>query len=427
MATGVAAGAAVETARRWWSGSAQDWSTTVLEGLDPDSLARQLGRMRGAAMKLGQLLSMEAEDILPAPLATALATLRASGHTMSAAQLHGVLGREYGRGWRRRFREFDETPIAAASIGQVHRAVAADGRMLALKIQFPGVAKSIDSDVGNLGTLLRISGVLPEGFDATALLGEVKWQLRRETDYLAEADHLRSYRELVADMPSVLVPAMHPDLTTKRILAMDLIEAAPVDALWRDRHPKERRDRVASLIQAIVFRELFEFGLMQSDPNFANYLYDSEHERLVLLDFGATIDVSPQLRDRYRTIVEAAVQSDLDAVANHLVEFGWAPAGLSLDQRLGLASFVHLSVEPLRADGPYDYGASDLSARARKATLDLAFRQGVRHPPPPELVFVQRKLSGTYAMCTALGAHVDSGGMLRRFLAGEPAASLAPR
>lgn len=424
MATGVAASAAAVQARRWWSGEGGDWSAAVLQGLDPATLTRTLGRMRGAAMKLGQLLSMEARDLLPPPLADALAGLRSAGARMSTAQLHRVLRTEYGPGWRGRFQSFDETPIAAASIGQVHRATADDGHPLALKIQFPGVARSIDADVDNLGTLLRLTGLLPDGFDVGPLLDEVKRQLRRETDYVAEAAHLRRYGELMQGMPGVIVPRPHDDLTTGRILAMDLVDADPIDRLWTESHPEERRNQLGRLVQAIVFRELFETGLMQSDPNFANYLVTRDDHRLVLLDFGATIEVGDELRDRYRTLVVAALDHDLDRIADLLVAWGWAPDTLTRDQLLGLASFVHLSVEPLRWRGPYDYGTSTLSQRARERGLDLAFREGVRHPPPPELVFVQRKLGGTYLLCSHLGARIDSGDMFRRFLAGEPMASL---
>jgi predicted unusual protein kinase regulating ubiquinone biosynthesis (AarF/ABC1/UbiB family) len=425
-ATGVAAGAAVEVARQWWSGSGVSWPAAMLEGLDPHRLADQLARMRGAAMKLGQILSIEAADLLPQPLAAALATLGSAGSTMTDAQLVLVLRRELGPAWERRFREFDFRPIAAASIGQVHRAIAADGRRLAVKVQFPGVAQSIDSDVDNLATIARLSGLLPGGVGLAPLLAEVKRQLRQETDYLAEAEHLRRYRKLVADMPAVVVPDAHEDLTTRHILALDLVAGRPLERLWLDDAPQALRNRVAIALQALVFRELFEFGLMQSDPNFANYLYDHGSGRVVLLDFGSTLVISDQLRDRYRAIVDAAIRDDVDAIADLMLRFGWAPADTPRAQLLAVARVVPLSVEPLRVDGPYDYGLTDLAARARQAAIDLAATHGVRHPPPPELVFVQRKLGGTFAVCHHLRARIDSARMFTRFAAGEPLASLAP-
>jgi predicted unusual protein kinase regulating ubiquinone biosynthesis (AarF/ABC1/UbiB family) len=165
MAGTVAAGALGEAARRWWSGEGASYADVVLNVANAERIADTLARMRGAAMKLGQLLSLEGGTILPQAFTDALASLQASGDRMSPAQLHGVLGREYGHGWRDRFAEFDEEPFATASIGQVHRARARDGRELALKIQFPGVAKSIASDVDNLAVLLRTTGIVPRDYD----------------------------------------------------------------------------------------------------------------------------------------------------------------------------------------------------------------------------------------------------------------------
>jgi len=263
MAGGVAAGAAMEGARRLWAGERPALADIVRHGANPGQLVAGPARMRGAAMKLGQLLSLEGGEVLPTALSEALATLRADGDRMTTAQLHATLGREYGRGWQRRFRAFDESPIAAASIGQVHRAVAADGRDLVLKIQFPGVAKSIDSDVDNLAALLRLTRVLPADIDLRGLLTEVKRQLRRETDYLEEARSLQRYHDLLAGELQLRVPRAHGDLTTRRILAMDHAPGVPVSMLSSEPHPQSVRDAVGHAVQHLMLRELFEFGFIQ--------------------------------------------------------------------------------------------------------------------------------------------------------------------
>lgn len=419
MAADVAAGTAVETARSWWNGEVRSVGDLVAAGINPRRLSRDLARMRGAAMKLGQLLSMEGHDLLPAPLVDALSTLQADGQRMTGAQLERVLAREYGDRWRERFHEFDRSPIAAASIGQVHRAVAKDGRVLALKIQFPGVAQSVDSDVDNLGALIHTARLVPPGFDIAPLLLEVKRQLRQETDYHAELASLERYRRLIGDMPEVRVPRGHADLTTQRILAMDLIDAPPLRLLWEEPSDSELRDRVGRLAQSIVFRELFEVGLMQTDPNFANYLWDSEAEELVLLDFGSTIEISDELGDRYRDLVAAAVEDDVERVIELFVSYGWVPADAPRAQLEGVASFLHLSVEPLRQAGVFAYGESDLQSRARGRALELAATLGGLAPPPPEIVFIQRKLGGTFLLCSQLDARIDSHAMFQELLDGR--------
>ena len=186
----------------------------------------------------------------------------------------------------RRFAKFDDEPIAAASIGQVHRVIAADGRDLALKIQYPGVARSIASDVDNVAALLRLLNLLPVDLDVDGLAAEAKRQLAQEADYLREAAFLERYAGLVADEPALLVPGVHRDLTTPRIMAMDFVEGEPLDALATA--PQARRNAVGALLERLLFRELFEFRVMQTDPNFANYLYQPKSGRVVLLDFGAT-------------------------------------------------------------------------------------------------------------------------------------------
>ncbi|NNL56525.1 MAG: AarF/ABC1/UbiB kinase family protein, partial [Pseudomonadales bacterium] len=161
-------------------------------------VARQLAEMRGAAMKFGQLLSMDSGDLLPKELAEILARLRSQAHYMPEQQLQQVMHKAYGRGWRDNFAEFDETPIAAASIGQVHRARTHTAQEIVLKIQYPGVADSIESDIDNIATLLRISGLIPSGVNLQPLLNDAKHQLKDETNYRKEARHQQKFAVALA-------------------------------------------------------------------------------------------------------------------------------------------------------------------------------------------------------------------------------------
>jgi predicted unusual protein kinase regulating ubiquinone biosynthesis (AarF/ABC1/UbiB family) len=412
----VAAGALGEAARRWWSGENASYADVVLNVANAERIADTLSRMRGAAMKLGQLLSLEGGTVLPQAFTDALTSLQASGDRMSPAQLHGVLGREYGHGWRDRFSEFEEEPFATASIGQVHHARARDGRDLALKIQFPGVAKSIASDVDNLAVLLRTTGIVPRDYDLTPLIETVKVQLRHETDYKTEAESLARYRKLIQDEPTFVVPRPYDDLTTHRILAMEFLAGEPINDLWKSETPRRVRDRVGRDIQRLVFRELFEFRFMQSDPNFANYLQRDDGRELVLLDFGSTVEISAELSERYRRLLKAATADDHAKIAELVVEYGWLSAEDRWDWVEGLADLVLLGCEPLRVRGAYDFGASDLAERVQNASMKLAFERGLKRPPPPELVFIQRKLAGTFHLCTKLDAHVSARDLARPYL-----------
>lgn len=342
--------------------------------------------------------------------------LGASADTMTPGQLHRVLEREYGRGWRENFSWFDEKPIASASIGQVHRAQARDGRPLAIKVQFPGVAESIRGDVDNLATLVRLSGLVPAQFDLEPLLEEVRRQLLNETDYIKEARSLDRYRDFVRDDARVKLPAPHLDLTTDRVLAMDFLSASPISTLWEERHSREVRDEIGALAQSLVLREIFEFRLMQSDPNFANFQMDLATGALILLDFGSMVEISEELSSRYRRLIAAAVENSRASVQNLIGEFGWVGPEDEPEHVEGLAEFILLATEPLRSEARYDYGTSDLVERVRAVGMNLTFEEGMRRPPPPDLVFINRKLAGTYLLCAQLGARVDTAAIVRKAL-----------
>ena len=223
LAGGVAGGMLAEGARRLASGERPKLGDLILTPGNAARVADRLSHLRGAAMKLGQMISMDAGDLLPPELQTILARLRDQAYRMPPAQLDTVLKREWGPDWRRRFRHFEAAPMAAASIGQVHRATLPDGRVLAIKVQYPGVRDSIGSDVDNVATLLRVSNLIPPSIDLKPLLEEAKRQLAEEADYIREADRMRIYGAHLAGDPRYVVPRPEPELTTPLVLAMDFV------------------------------------------------------------------------------------------------------------------------------------------------------------------------------------------------------------
>jgi predicted unusual protein kinase regulating ubiquinone biosynthesis (AarF/ABC1/UbiB family) len=415
----LAVGGAVQGLRRLGQGA--DASMPRFSVATARRLAERLANLRGAAMKLGQLISLESEGLLPPELAVALETLRSQAAPMPAEQLRRAMGRAYGAGWEERFAEFSETPIAAASIGQVHRVRTRDGRDLALKVQYPGVAKSIASDVDNVATLLRIARLLPLGLDVNDIAREAKRQLTQESDYLAEAQFLERYARLVADEPQIVVPRVHWDYTTARVMAMDYMDGVPLESLV-DESPQKARDAVGSLLQKLMFRELFEFRVMQTDPNFANYLYQPDSGRLVLLDFGATQEFTPEFSERFRSITRAIVDGDRRGIEEGARSIGYIADDASGDVVQAALDVLELVCEPLRTKGRYDYGGSDLPKRARELGIDLAFKRGLLRMPPSDTMFLHRKLVGVYLLLARLGARVATGRILQPYL--EPDVAL---
>lgn len=389
----------------------------ALSPADGRRLAERLSRMRGAAMKIGQLLSMNGKDLLPPEFVELLAPLRQAAHVMPFGQIVGVLEREYGRDWNKRFRRFEFTPVAAASIGQVHRAETRDGRRLAIKVQYPGVKESIDSDIDNLSALVRLFGLGPAGIELTPLLEEARRQLHREADYGAEAASMETYGALIGVDPVLQVPAVQPDFCTPSLLAMDFADGVPIDRLASEPQTRAVRDLVATALSRLMLRELFEFGLVQTDPNFANYLYDERDGRILLLDFGAARPVRASLAERYRTLARAAIDLDRNRVREAAVAIGFLGADDTPTHMEGLVDLILLAAEPLRHRGDYDFGASDLFLRANDLGQDLVFRRGFKRTPPTETAFLHRKFVGSFMLCARLRARINVGAITAPWLA----------
>ncbi len=415
LAGGLAVGGAAEALRRL-SGVAPAAGHILLSGANGRRLAKRLSSMRGAAMKLGQMLSLEGEDLLSPEVAEALAQLRDNADAMPREQLLEVLGREYGADWRSRFGDFDEEPIAAASIGQVHAATSLAGDELAIKIQYPGVASSIDSDIDNLAAAFRIARILPGELDFDPLVAEAKRQLRSEADYATEAGHLRRYADLMAGEPDVVVPEVYEELSSPRVLAMSRLRGVPLEDLCSPQHTEAERDAAAALLMRLTLREVIEFGFVQSDPNLGNYML-LEDGRIGLLDLGAGYALPDWLQEGYTTLLRAALAADYEGIAEAVTRIGFVTEADGDVARKAVAELVWLATEPFRAAKPYDFQKSDLASRARNAGTALVMEHGHLRPPPPEALYVQRKLGGIFLLCTRLRARVDARRLLEEALA----------
>ena len=414
LAGGVASGMLGEGARRLARGERPRMRDLVLTPGNVGRLADRLSHLRGAAMKLGQMTSMDAGDLLPPELAAILAQLRSQAHRMPPEQLRRVLDSEWGPDWRRRFARFNATPIAAASIGQVHRATLPDGRELAIKVQYPGVRESIDSDVDNVATLLRVSGVLPRELDLAPLLTEAKKQLHEEADYEREATQMTRFADWLDGHADYVVPRPLPELTTARVLAMDFIDGIPIEALADA--PQEQRDAAMRDLMALVLREMFEFGAMQTDPNFANYRFQPDAGRLVLLDFGAARDVDPATAQGYRSLLSAGLSGDRDAVREAARAAGFLGEAAVARHRPLVDRMIDIVVTEMSRPGPFDFGDRGFVEVLREQGMEMAADRSTWHIPPVETLFVQRKVSGTALLAARLEARVDVRELVRPYL-----------
>lgn len=411
----LAVGAAAEGLSRLARGQRPVLADVVFTPGNARRLAERLSTLRGAVMKLGQLLSMDVEGVLPPAFAAMLAGLRDQAHAMPATQLDAVLSRAYGSDWHQRFRRFSFQPIASASIGQVHRAETHDGRVLALKIQHPGVRQSIASDMANLALLARTPGLLPAGLDLTEMLDRVQQQLLRETDYRAEAAATTAYRLALGDHPVLVVPAVHADHSTDQILATDFAPGRAVDSLAATGTPAQR-DAVAGALAHLAAQELFGMQLVQTDPNFGNYLFDDTTGRIALLDFGAAEAMAPHRVQQLRALGQALCADDAAQARAAALALGFIGETDPPAQAVGVLRMLMAAGEPLRHAGVYDFGGSDLFARMFAQGQAQWFDQGFSRTPPPDLLLLQRKFVGTFLLCTRLRARVDLAAVFAPYL-----------
>ncbi len=412
MASGIAGSMAAEGIKQLASGHRPDFRDLLLTPRNASRIADQLARMRGAAMKVGQLISMDAGELLPPELAQIMSRLRADADYMPPKQLRQVLNANWGEGWLKQFQKFDVRPIAAASIGQVHRAQTRDGRDLAIKVQYPGVATSIDSDVQNVATLIRMSGLLPKGLDIEPLLEEAKAQLKDEADYRRERDQILQFQTLLKGAEGFVLPQPHDDLTTQHVLAMTYLPGQPIEAL--ETASQDIRDSVANRLLTLMFREVFRFGAIQSDPNFANYRYDPQTDQIVLLDFGAARPVPADFAANYGKLFrEARDGRDLMETAISLGFFGVDTLPRHQDMVLDMLNIVFA---PLRNGEIFDFGNREMARKLNDAGLALAQERDFIHVPPVETLFLQRKFGGLYLLCSRLRARVDIGAMVDEYL-----------
>lgn len=384
--------------------------TTVRQA---QAIAQTLGELKGAAMKLGQMLSIQGEDFLPKEMTEILSQLQSQAPEIAFPEMERVLKAELGPRYGSALIEVSSKPLASASIGQVHRGVYADERLpVAIKIQYPGVADSIDSDLAGMRRLFSLLSPIPGIESVDEVLEEIKNVLLAETDYtreLAELEKFRAFFSNGANLPSpVRVPRPIPELSTRRILTTELVRGQTLQEFVAASPPPEVRNRLGQTFLRVFFEEIFRLGSVQTDPNFANYLFEraGNDTRLVLLDFGSTQSFSDEFRGRYTRVVRSCVSEDFSEFREAAVAIHFLRAEDTEEQARQLYELILLSLEPFRKPGVFAWSESDLPKRilARKPEFVRAFKF---RPPPKDVLFLNRKIGGVYQFLARLGARFE--------------------
>ena len=395
-----------------------------------DQLVDQLGQMRGAAMKVGQMLSMVEFDGLPEDeqerLQARLAALRDDVPPVAFADLEKLMRRELGGPLRGVFSDFDHRAFAAASIGQVHRATTIDGDEVVVKIQYPGVAEGVETDLRNAGLLLPLVKRLAPGVDGRALLGELRERIGEELDYELEAQNQRRIERLTRGHPFLRIPRVHTDLCTRRVLVSEYVEGAGFETVRRADEPQ--RDRYGEIVFRFFFGLLYRDRIALGDPHPGNYLL-CDDGRVCFLDFGLLRDVQAERVTGEREIARAVRDRDADDLKAVLVSSGYLPSAradavdaataLKLMRRAtrwyAVSGHRRLSPETTRR-GP-ERGRPDPERReAMRAQVN-------QFTLPPDAVLIRRMHGIVAVVLHQLRAGADWGAIAAEYLHGAPAAT----
>ena len=364
-------------------------------------IANTLGEMKGAAMKVGQMLSLH-EGLLPPEVAAVLSVLQKEAPSVSFEIMGRKLRREVDN-FDALFASVEPEAFAAASIGQVHRGVLRDGREVAVKIQYPNADRMVRADLKNLKTLLGNLVSLFTDIDFEPIWEEVRERLLEEIDYLKEADNIRRAAAIHSDCPDIIVPAVVQEATSRRVLTMEFVDGIPPAEAVSERYHRHLRDQWGVTLFEFTLRGLLQHGFLHADPNLANFAF-REDGKVVVYDYGCMKEIPQDLAAGYAGLMDAVINRRKAAIPGLLRNMGVFKEGGVVLSRDMTDPYVDLVQDIVRASPPYTFGEDssiyeslyELGMTNWQDATDIRF--------PRDVVFIDRTLVGLFGNLSKLQA-----------------------
>ena len=384
-------------------------------------IAETLGQLKGAVMKVGQYVSIQA-DLLPMEFCEVLASLQKSAPPVDYDLIADQIQSEFGKPPDALFSRFEHAPCASASIGQVHRARLSKGTEVAVKIQYPGVEENIEGDLKNLKTILSTGGMI--GYrreDLNEIFEEIRDRLYEELDYEQEVENVQHFRRLYQKEERVLIPRVFPAYCSRRTITLEYLPGDDLESLLAPPYTQEDRNHFGRLIFEIYARQLFHLGVLHADPHPGNFAFRRDG-RLILYDFGCLKQIPPFIRRAYRDVALCGIRRTYDRVDEPMLRLGTRDPRKRAPDPEFYRQFGEVLREPFCSDEPYDFGTSDLHERLMELA-PLGISKMLHFKPPRETIFISRTIAGHYGNLRHMRAKAHWGKILEPYLLDPDASS----
>jgi len=404
-------------------GSAEEREARLSQTYDKmaSDIVNTLGELKGAVMKVGQIAS-QTQDFLPPEFSKALQKLQKEAPPMPFQVIRDQIRRELGGEPQQVFQWFDEKPYAAASIGQVHRARLHNGQEVIVKVQYPGVDESCDSDLKQLRLALKLGGLLKIPKEMVdQLFEEIRIRLKEELDYENEARNIERFREFHREDQGVLIPAVIPEFSTRRVLTLELVEGDHISQVTSDRYSQDTINQIGHRIFTTMADQLFKFQCIHGDPHAGNFAYRPDGS-IILYDFGCVKELKPEIVEAYRKSLIAALYEEYDALDRYMIELGVRVEDKPPIDSAYYAMWRDILIRPFASrDEAFNFAEADIHQQVAAKTPTI-WKYMDRFRPPVESIFIDRMIAGHYWIMKKLGVQAAFRGELERYLGLDKAA-----